>query len=87
LKKNQINKMNKKKLQSGLIIVAIIFPLIFIGPSIFLMGNMNGETEIFEKKNLKFLISGLIIMLSAICGLFIGLKKILNAIFEKESNE
>ena len=50
MKKNQINKMNKKKLQSGLIIVAIIFPLIFIGPSIFLMGNMNGETEIFEKK-------------------------------------
>jgi len=79
--------MNKKKLQSGLIIVAIIFPLIFIGPSIFLMGNMNGESKILEEINLKFLISGLVIMLSAICGLFIGLKKILNAIFEKESNE
>lgn len=79
--------MNKKKLQSGLIIVAIIFPLIFIGPSIFLMGNMNGESDILEEKNLKFLISGLVIMLSAICGLFIGLKKILNAIFEKESTE
>ena len=51
------------------------------------MGNMNGDSEILEEKNLKFLISGLIIMLSAICGLFIGLKKILNAIFEKESNE
>ena len=79
--------MNKKKLQNGLIIVAIIFPLIFIGPSIFLMGNMNGESKILEEINLKFLISGLVIMLSAICGLFIGLKKILNAIFEKESNE
>ena len=45
--------MNKKKLQSGLIIVAIIFPLIFIGPSIFLMGNMNGDSEILEEKNLK----------------------------------
>jgi len=78
--------INKKKLQSGLKIIAFIFPFIFIGPSLFLRGNMGGFEDT-DTKNLIFLISGGIIMLGALIGLFIGLKKILDGIFGKNSNE
>ncbi len=71
--------INKKKLQTGLKIIAFIFPFIFIGPSLFYMSGL----ESTDSKNLFFLISGSIIMLIALFGLFIGLKKILDAIFEK----
>ncbi len=78
--------INKKKLQSGLKIIAFIFPFIFIGPTLFLRGNMSGFENI-DSKNLIFLITGGIIMLIALLGLFIGLKKILDGVFEKKSNE
>ena len=78
--------MNKKKLQTGLKIIAFIFPFIFIGPALFLRGNMS-KLETFNSTDLFFLISGGIIMLMAILGLFVGLKKILDAIFEEKSNE
>ncbi len=47
---------------------------------------MNGFENI-DSKNLFFLISGSIIMLTALLGLFIGLKKILDGVFDKKSNE
>ena len=78
--------INKKKIQNGLKIIAFIFPFIFIGPALFLKGNMNGFENI-DSKNLFFLISGSIIMLTALLGLFIGLKKILDGVFDKKSNE
>jgi len=78
--------INKKKLQSGLKIIAFIFPFIFIGPSLFLRGNM-GEFENADTKSLIFLIIGGLIMLIALLGLFIGLKKILDGVFDKNSSE
>ncbi len=75
--------INKKKLQTGLKIIAFIFPFIFIGPSLFYMSGLENT----DSKNLFFFISGSIIMLIALFGLFIALKKILDAIFEKKSNE
>jgi len=78
--------INKKKLQNGLKIIAFIFPFIFIGPALFLKGNMS-ELENPHSRNLFFFIVGVIIMLIALLGLFIGLKKILDAIFEKKTNE
>ncbi|MEC8537424.1 MAG: DUF6095 family protein [Bacteroidota bacterium] len=78
--------INKKKLQSGLKIIAFIFPFIFIGPSLFLRGSMSGFDDV-DSKNLIFLISGGITMLFALLGLFVGLRRILDAIFDKNSNE
>ena len=72
--------MNKKKLQSGLKIIAFIFPFVFIGPSVFLKGNMPPE-------NLLVQALGVIMMLIAIFGAFLGLKKILDSIFDRKSNE
>ena len=42
--------INKKKLQSGLKIIAFIFPFIFIGPSLFLRGSMSGFDDVDSKK-------------------------------------
>jgi len=82
-----VKKMtNKKKIKTGLTIIAFIFPFIFIGPAVFLRGNMN-NLQSLDSKNILFLIAGGIIMLIAILGLFIGLKKILDAIFEENPNE
>lgn len=78
--------INKKKIQTGLKIIAFIFPFIFIGPSLFLRGNMGGF-ENADTKSLIFLIIGGVIMLVALIGLFIGLKKILDGVFDKNTNE
>lgn len=78
--------INKKKIQTGLKIIAFIFPFIFIGPSLFLRGNMGGF-ENTDTKSLIFFIIGGIIMLVALLGLFIGLKKILDGVFDKNTNE
>lgn len=78
--------INKKKLQTGLKIIAFIFPFIFIGPSLFLRGNM-GVFENDDTKSLIFFIIGGVIMLVALLGLFIGLKKILDGVFDKNTNE
>ncbi len=77
--------INKKKIKSGLKIIAFVFPCIFIGPSLFLRGNMGG-LENTDTKTLIFLISGGVIMFIALLGLFVGLKKILDGLFDKNSN-
>ncbi len=82
-----VKKMpNKKKIKNGLTIIGFIFPFIFIGPAVFLRGNMS-NLQSLDSKNILFLITGGVIMLIAILGLFIGLKKILDGIFEEKSNE
>ena len=77
--------INKKKIKSGLKIIAFIFPCIFIGPSLFLRGNM-GVLENTDTKTLIFLTSGGVIMFIALLGLFVGLKKILDGLFDESSN-
>ncbi len=47
---------------------------------------MSGFEDV-NSKNLIFLISGGITMLFALLGLFVGLKRILDAIFDKNPNE
>ena len=68
--------MNKKKFRAGLKVIAFIFPFIFIGPSMIYKGFLPPE-------NLLLQIVGGIIMLIAILGAFMGLKQILDSIFDK----
>ena len=68
--------MNKEKFYVGLKIIAFVFPCFFIGPSILLKGNISPENILLQ-------ITGVLLMLVAIFGAFFGLKKILDAIFEK----
>ena len=78
--------INKEKLLSGLKIIAFIFPFIFIGPALFLKGNMTGLDN-DDSKNLIFLIIGGVAMLIALIGLFMGLRKIIDSLFDEKSNE
>tara|TARA_B100001559_G_C16304231_1_gene531075 strand:+ start:293 stop:532 length:240 start_codon:yes stop_codon:yes gene_type:complete len=78
--------INKKKLLSGLKIIAFVFPFIFIGPALFLKGNMTGFDN-DDSRNLIFLIIGAVTMLIALIGLFMGLKKIIDSLFDEKSNE
>ncbi len=67
--------MNKEKLRKGLQIIAFFLPF-YMGPAFFVFGNNH-------KYELAFQIIGGSMMILAILGTLFGLRKIIEAIFDK----
>jgi len=67
--------MNKAKLRKGLQIIAFFLPF-YMGPAFFVFGNNH-------KYELAFQIIGGSMMILAILGTLFGLRKIIEAIFDK----
>ena len=67
--------MNKVKLRKGLQTIAFFLPF-YMGPAFFVFGKNH-------KYELTLQIIGACMMITAILGTIIGLKKIMDAIFEK----
>ena len=67
--------MNKEKLRRGVKIIAFFIPF-YMGPALFVFGNNH-------KYELTLQIIGGSMMVFAILGTLVGLKKIMDAIFDK----